>query len=427
MEFWNTPPRQGRLKFKLGNRPQTEKLANGMDLYLINVNSTELVRVDFMFKGGQWVQDKPLQTAMSMKMLREGIIDSSLHKIPHYIDYKGVSIDVTSNMSYCVLSLSCLKRYVFEIILIIVSVLNNLPFEDDKFRIALEQSKRSFEISMDTVGEQCKRLFYKSLYGVNHPMSRFPEYVDYDSLTIHDLKSYCEKYITAPNCNVFLTGNLTSGFVSDFIKTIQKYCLRNGGNFNNYPIYELSEHDKRYVLKMEKPLVQSSIRIGREFLSRTHADYIPMTVLSTVLGGYFGSRLMSVIREEKGYTYDIHSDIYQMPLNSSFVITTETGNKFVENVIEDIYVEMDKLSSELIPNEELQQVKNYMLGNMCRNYEFGFGFSNRIMQLICSGIKLDDIITGAEIISDLTSNKLRDISRKYLSPNSMIECVVTNA
>lgn len=427
MEFWNTPPRQGRLKFKLGNRPQIEKLANGMDLYLINVNSTELVRVDFMFKGGQWVQDKPLQTAMSMKMLRECIIDSSLHKIPHYIDYKGVSIDVTSNMSYCVLSLSCLKRYVFEIILIIVSVLNNLPFEGDKFRIALEQSKRSFEISMDTVGEQCKRLFYKSLYGVNHPMSRFPEYVDYDSLTIHDLKSYCNKYITAPNCNVFLTGNLTSGFVSDFIKTIQKYCLRNGGNFNNYPIYELSEHDKRYVLKMEKPLVQSSIRIGREFLSRTHADYIPMTVLSTVLGGYFGSRLMSVIREEKGYTYDIHSDIYQMPLNSSFVITTETGNKFVENVIEDIYVEMDKLSSELIPNEELQQVKNYMLGNMCRNYEFGFGFSNRIMQLICSGIKLDDIITGAEIISDLTSNKLRDISRKYLSPNYMIECVVTNA
>ena len=427
MEFWNTPPRQGRLKIKLGNRPQIEKLANGMDLYLINVNSTELVRVDFMFKGGQWVQDKPLQTAMSMKMLRECIIDSSLHKIPHYIDYKGVSIDVTSNMSYCVLSLSCLKRYVFEIILIIVSVLNNLPFEGDKFRIALEQSKRSFEISMDTVGEQCKRLFYKSLYGVNHPMSRFPEYVDYDSLTIHDLKSYCNKYITAPNCNVFLTGNLTSGFVSDFIKTIQKYCLRNGGNFNNYPIYELSEHDKRYVLKMEKPLVQSSIRIGREFLSRTHADYIPMTVLSTVLGGYFGSRLMSVIREEKGYTYDIHSDIYQMPLNSSFVITTETGNKFVENVIEDIYVEMDKLSSELIPNEELQQVKNYMLGNMCRNYEFGFGFSNRIMQLICSGIKLDDIITGAEIISDLTSNKLRDISRKYLSPNYMIECVVTNA
>ena len=427
MEFWNTPPRQGRLKIKLGNRPQIEKLANGMDLYWINVNSTELVRVDFMFKGGQWVQDKPLQTAMSMKMLRECIIDSSLHKIPHYIDYKGVSIDVTSNMSYCVLSLSCLKRYVFEIILIIVSVLNNLPFEGDKFRIALEQSKRSFEISMDTVGEQCKRLFYKSLYGVNHPMSRFPEYVDYDSLTIHDLKSYCNKYITAPNCNVFLTGNLTSGFVSDFIKTIQKYCLRNGGNFNNYPIYELSEHDKRYVLKMEKPLVQSSIRIGREFLSRTHADYIPMTVLSTVLGGYFGSRLMSVIREEKGYTYDIHSDIYQMPLNSSFVITTETGNKFVENVIEDIYVEMDKLSSELIPNEELQQVKNYMLGNMCRNYEFGFGFSNRIMQLICSGIKLDDIITGAEIISDLTSNKLRDISRKYLSPNYMIECVVTNA
>lgn len=427
MEFRNTPPRQGRLKFKLGNRPQIEKLANGMDLYLINVNSTELVRVDFMFKGGQWVQDNPLLTAMSMKMLREGIIDSSLHKIPHYIDYKGVSIDVTSNMSYCVLSLSCLKRYVYEIIPIIVSVLNNLPFEGDKFRIALEQSKRSFEISMDTVGEQCKRLFYKSLYGVNHPMSRFPEYVDYDSLTIHDLKSYCEKYITAPNCNVFLTGNLTSGFVSDFIKTIQKYCLRNGGNFNNYPIYELSEHDKRYVLKMEKPLVQSSIRIGREFLSRTHADYIPMTVLSTVLGGYFGSRLMSVIREEKGYTYDIHSVIYQMPLNSSFVITTETGNKYVENVIDDIYVEMDKLSTELIPDEELQQVKNYMLGNMCRNYEFGFGFSNRIMQLICSGIKLDDIITGAEIMSDLTSNKLRDISRKYLSPNSMIECVVTNA
>ena len=100
MEFRNTPPRQGRLKFKLGNRPQIEKLTNGMDLYLINVNSTELVRVDFMFKGGQWVQDKPLQAAMSMKMLWECIINSSLHKIPHYIDYKGVSIDVTQYLVF---------------------------------------------------------------------------------------------------------------------------------------------------------------------------------------------------------------------------------------------------------------------------------------------------------------------------------------
>lgn len=113
-------------------------------------------------------------------------------------------------------------------------------------------------------------------------------------------------------------------------------------------------------------------KMGYTTITREHPDYLKLRVLMTVFGGYFGSRLMSNIREEKGYTYGISAGIMFYPDSGLLIVSTETDNEYVEPLIQEVYHEIDRLHQEVVPVEELSMVRNYMLGEMCRSYESAF-------------------------------------------------------
>jgi zinc protease len=108
--------------------------------------------------------------------------------------------------------------------------------------------------------------------------------------------------------------------------------------------------------------IQSAIRIGRIVVDKKHKDYFGLQILDTVLGGYFGSRLMTNIREDKGYTYGIGSACAVLEDAAYFFVTTEVAKEVKEDTIKEIYFELNRLTTDLIPADELERVKNYMLG-----------------------------------------------------------------
>lgn len=122
--------------------------------------------------------------------------------------------------------------------------------------------------------------------------------------------------------------------------------------------------------------MQSAVRMGMLTLEHKHPDFLKTRVLVTLLGGYFGSRLMSNIREEKGYTYNISAYTVPYPGCGMLVISAETANETVEPLIQEVYHEIDRLQNELVAEEELTMVKNYMLGEMCRSYESAFSLAD---------------------------------------------------
>jgi predicted Zn-dependent peptidase len=88
-----------------------------------------------------------------------------------------------------------------------------------------------------------------------------------------------------------------------------------------------------------------------------------MRVLNTMLGGYFGSRLMTNLREDKGYTYGIGSAMVPLQHSGYFFITCEVGAEVTGEALKEIRKELDLLRSEEVKEEELSLVKNYMLGS----------------------------------------------------------------
>ncbi len=405
--------------------PESMTMANGIELQFIQTGHTEIVRVDFMFKGGQWIQEVPLQAYYTFKQLKEGTESFRGEDIAERLDFYGATIEISSNMSYSTITLFCLKKYLEDIIPILQSILWEPTFTQDKLSIALTQGKAAYAASMQSVGTQCKQLFYNSLYGKKHPMAHYPSLQDYDTLTPETLQRFRDKNISSDNCKMFLTGM----YDDNIIKIVTDAFGANrwggkGGKFSGYHSFAIIQPEQtRFSVQMDRTTVQSAIKVGRIFPERHHKDFATLNIMNTILGGYFGSRLMSNIRETKGYTYDINSAIYQSPQNTTFVISTGTPNEYTERVIEEIHKEMSRLCEEPVANEELTNVKNYLSGHICRYCETGFNTSTMLMRLDTTNRTPHDVIKDFEEMKKITPQDIMKCASSYLCRKSMTECI----
>ena len=169
---------------------------------------------------------------------------------------------------------------------------------------------------------------------------------------------------------------------------------------------------------------QSSIRIGRKLFSRHHPDYKGLFVLNTILGGYFGSRLMANLREEKGYTYNIHSSLDAMRYDGYFYIGTEVGTQHTSATLEQIYLEMQKLQDTPISTDELEMVRNYLMGNFLTMLDGPFNVSEVAKTLVSDHIPLSFFESLVRTVQEIQAEELQLLAQKYLNKEEMWEVIV---
>ena len=164
---------------------------------------------------------------------------------------------------------------------------------------------------------------------------------------------------------------------------------------------------------------QNAIRMGMLSLNQHHPDYLKLRVLVTLFGGYFGSRLMSNIREQKGYTYGISATLLPYPDEGVLTISADTAPQYVRPLWREVQAEMDRLREERVPGEELERVRNYMLGEMCRSYESVFSLSDAWIFIHISGLDKSYFTGIVEAIETVTSDELQSLAQKYLCKENL--------
>jgi predicted Zn-dependent peptidase len=170
--------------------------------------------------------------------------------------------------------------------------------------------------------------------------------------------------------------------------------------------------------------LQSSIRIGKRLFTRKHPDYFKMLVLNEVFGGYFGSRLMKNIREEKGYTYGISSNLVTLRHDGFLVMGTDVKKEFTGPTIDEVYKEMEVLRKEPVGEEELQTVKNYMIGSFAGSLNSPFAIADNFKTIYFEGMSYDFFEHYIENILDTSAQDLMQLANTYLQPDTMLEVVV---
>lgn len=403
--------------------PEERKLDNGLPLFLINAGTQDVIRIEFIFKSGTWFQEKALQATATNKMLSEGTSAHTALQIAEQFDYYGAFLQSACDNDLATITLYTLNKHLEAVMPLLASVIKDAVFPEQEFKIHIGKTRQKFIISNEKVRVIALKQFNEAIFGNDYPYGRKAELAHFDELQRADLPKFFKKHYSARNCNLIVSGKIHDN-IYELINT------HFGGSDWANPVtlnqseYTINTSEKKIHFFNKKNAVQSAIRIGRVLFSKTHKDYMGMYVLSNILGGYFGSRLMSNIREDKGYTYGIGSGIVSQLNSGYFFIATETGAEVTEKAIDEIYFEIKRMRDEIVPVDELQLVKNYLLGRFMRSFDGPFALADRLKGVLYYDVGYEYYERFVNTIKEITPGQLQDLANSYLAQEELTEVVV---
>ena len=404
-------------------RPERLRMKNGMPLNIIRAGSQDVVRMDVLIGGGQCHQQQPLQAMFTNRMLREGTVSYTSPQIAEKLDYYGAWLELSSSLNCGFLTLYSLNKYFPHVMEVVSDMLMHPLFPEKELGVVREVNRQQFLVNSTRVEVISRKHFNRSLFGENHPFGRYAEEEDYGKVTPEVLKEFYRSYYHSGNCSVYVSGNVTP----EIVRCIEDQIgTSSWGEIREMPKIQLPEPcrsvDQHIFIEREDAL-QSSLKMGDFVMDCLHPDFLKCRIMVTLFGGFFGSRLMSNIREDKGYTYGIGAGVINYPGRSILAISTEADNCYVDGIIREVYAEMDRLCNDLPSQEELEMVKSYMLGDLSRSYEGPFSLSDAWIYVETAGVDDDFFVRSMDAIRNVTAEEIRTIAQKYLRKESLIDVV----
>ena len=387
---------------------------------IIPITTTELVVICFMFKGGQWVQEKKLQSDYAMLQIKSGTADFTSDILIDKLDSYGATLSTGTCLTYSYIQLTCLRRTLPQTLPLLYSIITSPIYEQAQLDNAIEEGVLAYQMNEQKVAQASRKTFYQQLLGANHPAAAYANESDYHTICREDLLSYHQKHIQLDNATVYATGNIDSDTITLIDKHIGSIPTNKRKRFNFQNADIITSKQLMHETAIAGPSVQSGLRMGKIMPDSHSEDYPAIMLTSTILGGYFGGRLMKNIREKLGFTYGIHSAFYNIPSSNIFFITTETTRKNVAQCIEEIKKDMIDLREKPASIDELENARNYNLGQFCRATETSLTLHHLLMSLQVHQRTLEDIQQEQEKALKLTPEDIMQCAQKYFNPEEML-------
>ena len=401
--------------------PRTEEhtSANGVKIYTLNSNDFEVVRFTFVFRAGSSMQHKPFTASTTSNMLAEGSTTLSAQQIADELDFYGSYFDVNIDRDYVYISFATLSKFFEQTLRVAREIILRPAFSSKELRTYCSKRKQGLAIERKKIDVQSRELFGKALFGDEHPYGISADESLYDDITREDIVALYEELYTADNCFMVCSGNIDEAVIGG-MKEIAEALPKGKATLPEFPA-TVTTHK---VYKEVESAVQSSIRIGRLLFPRTHPDFVGMQVVATVLGGYFGSRLMQNLREMHGYTYGVMAAMINFEKEGYLAIATQVTRDHTEDALREIYYEIERLRTELIDEEELQLAKNMMIGEILRILDGPFGIADVTIENIMCGMDNSSTEKNVELINAITPEEVQRLAAKYLCREDLVEVVV---
>ena len=407
---------------RLDIRNYTERtLSNGSRLIVVDGVEQELIRVELIFHGGRWYEPQQGVSRSVCNLMRKGTSTKSAREIADSIDYYGAQLEVHAGQDFTSLTIFCLRKYLAELLPIAEEILIDAAFSEEELSLFVAKQKQKLRINAQNTDFHANRKFSAVLFGDTHPYGYALNENTLDALQRETLLDYHRTHYRPGDAMIFMSGNISEQDIQLVDKYFGKYQPHGKIiSTSDKSIHTAAEH--KYFIPKEDS-VQSSVRIGTLTIGKTHPDFPELNVLNTLFGGYFGSRLMTNIREDKGYTYGIYSSISHYRHASYFSVETEVGNEVCASALEEIYKEMDLLKKVAVDEEELSIVRNYMLGGLLRATDGPFNRINVIKNTLLSGLTLDYFDGLERAIRNISSERIMELANQYFDWETMKEVV----
>ena len=418
-----SPPIKNAVDLDLTLKPYEKiVLKNNVPVYAINAGVEEVMMLEFIFYAGNCYEQKNIIAAATNSLLKNGTSKKTAFQINEHFEYYGAYLNRTCHNETATLTLHCLSKHLNKLLPVINEILTESIFPDQELDIFKQNSKQQLSVNLQKSDFVANRLIDKYLYGEDHPYGKFSTAEAYDALQADELRTFYNDHYLNGKCIMLAAGKLPADFEAQL--NIFFGDLNINDTISSPENVASTASEKKVRINNDPNGVQGSIRIARPFPNRHHPDFKKTMILNTLFGGFFGSRLMANIREEKGYTYGIHSYIQNHIQQTAWMISTEAGKDVCEATIGEVYKEMNLLKEELIDEEELLLVKNYMMGSNLGDLDGPFQIINRWKNLILNNLDENYFYDSMNTIKNITAEELKALAEKYFVPEEFFELVV---
>ena len=401
--------------------PRTESLTlrNGLRLYTLRADDFEVVRISFVFHAGSVTQNAPFVAGTTANLLAEGSSRLTGRQIAEQLDFYGSYFEASLDRDYVYISFCSLRRYFRETLKAAEEILLRPVFPEHEVETYCRKRRQQLAVERTKVDTLAREAFAGALFGPEHPYGiAYPESA-YDTLERRSLTDHYRRLYTGGNAIAVCSGHVGEEELKAIVELAEQ--LPEG----SAPEFRFPEPESRPFVHIERPeALQSSLRIGRLLFTRNHPDFTGMQVVATVLGGYFGSRLMRNLREQHGYTYGVMASAVNFDRAGYLAIATQVGAEVTRPALDEIFREIDRLRREPMGEEELILTKRILTGEMMRILDGPFGIADVAIENILSHEGEGAVNRQLQEIRTITPERIQSLARQYLDPERLVTAVV---
>lgn len=398
-------------------------LANGIPVYLVRFGPQPVIGLQLVFRAGHSYEPLPGVDGLMCRMLNEGTANYSGLQIAQQLDACGAFFSTNPGFEVTSLSLSGLAHRIGEVLPLLQDIVLNATFPEPEWNLMRQRTLQQMDVEEQKTGYHARRAFLHGMYGSSHPYGSHTGRQEFLAVERQHVQDYYRNVIRPGNCSIIVAGLYDEDSV---IAQLEQYfgrlqpntpeLISRAGHIPAQP-----EVGTRYI-----PLpgnLQSAVRVGHGGMPRNHPDYHGMRMVTTILGGYFGSRLMQNIREEKGYTYGIGAHWVSMKHGGYFGVSTDVGNAYVPDTLAQIRLEIERLRQDLVPEAELELARNYLLGRILSEQETCFQIADLLRSHLANELPLTTLNESFQQLQALTPTRIRELAQQYLHPDQLLEVV----
>ena len=417
------PPITLPVDIPFGIQPlEVRYLKNKIPVYYLHNELSDVIKIELVSLAGLAFENKNMVAATTNVLLKSGTTKKTALQISEAIEFYGASIQCHCYAEATSVSLFTLPKYVSHLLPICCEILQDGSFPNKELDIFKSNQKERLKIQLRKSDFLSNRLIDEALFGLHHPYGKYTTMEDIDALNQEDLICFYKQFYQNGQHILFVAGNIPTDLFSlldyyfSWLPTFRPFEI---------PFCPIQSAQKKKIhIDNNMDSVQTFLKLGKPIEKKTYPFYFQLRLLNMILGGYFGSRLMTNIREDKGLTYGIHSQLQGFIAHSSMTISASVGNKDVDKAIQEIWVEMERLQTLLISEEELKTVKNYILGNLISSVGDLFQVLSIYKGYILQGLPLDTFDHYIQLIKETDAKTLQQLALSFLEPHSFYQVTV---
>lgn len=405
--------------------PTVSHLPNGARLHLLANDAQPVLRLQVVLPAGKYQESAPGLAQLTARMLSEGTATRTARQIADEVAFYGASLDCEAGPDHATLTLYCLARHLPTLLPLVQEVLAAPTFPEAELLQLKTRTSQSMRVERQKTSFRASEEFNRQLFGAASPYGRPFDDASFAHITADELRAFHAAAYNPAGTEIFLSGDVAN-YAANLAEVLGQWQPSAVAAMPPVPPVPTSYPTGLVTVPVEGS-IQASVRMGRRWPTLSEAQTPELLLLVKVLGGYFGSRLMKNIREDKGYTYGIHASVVAREQATTLVIGTDVNGDRADATRQEIAYELERLQTELLAEDELETVKNYTLGKLLGETATVFEQADKYRHILLHGLRPDYYEHLVRQTQAATAADLQALARTYLSPADMLTVVAGGA